>query len=114
MSGKKLILEVRFDNQMTQGTSSRARHSEMAVMKTGGAGFDIVKYDGRGDYFLWERQVKGKLKASGLGKSLKPKPFIFHDEDWKDLQEQAIWSCQIGHYGCCFVTSSAAFVLPDW
>ncbi|KAG6551051.1 hypothetical protein Mapa_007284 [Marchantia paleacea] len=81
MSGKKSSLEVLFDDQTTQGTSSEARQSEMAVMKTRRAGFDIVKYDGRGDYLLWERQIKGKLKASDLGKSLRPKPSTFNDED---------------------------------
>ena len=45
----------------------------MGPLKTGGQKFDIVKYDGRTDYLLWERQVKGALCTSGLGKMLKPK-----------------------------------------
>ena len=52
--------------------------------------FDIAKFDGRGDYVLWERQVKGALKASGLGKVLRPKPEKMNDEDWRDIQEQAV------------------------
>ncbi|KAG6553551.1 hypothetical protein Mapa_004464 [Marchantia paleacea] len=81
MSEKKSSLEVPSDNRATQGISLKSRRSEMAVMKTEGARFDIVKYDERDDYLLWESQVKCKLKASGLGKSLRPKPSTFDDED---------------------------------
>ncbi|KAG6545851.1 hypothetical protein Mapa_012812 [Marchantia paleacea] len=63
MSGKKSSLEVTSDNRTTQGTSSTPGRSEMAIMKTRAAGFDIVKYDGRGDYLLWESQVKRQVKV---------------------------------------------------
>lgn len=63
---------------------------KMSNVKFGGMKFDIAKYDGRGDYVLWERQVKSALKASGLGKVLRPKPERGSDEDWMDLQEQAV------------------------
>lgn len=62
----------------------------MGSVKLGGTKFDIEKYDGRSDYLLWERQVQGALKATGLGKVLRSKPATTTDEDWKALQEQAV------------------------
>ena len=46
----------------------------MGSIKTGGPRFEVGRYDGRSDYLLWERQVKGVLSAIGLGRLLKPKP----------------------------------------
>ncbi|WP_217591460.1 hypothetical protein, partial [Burkholderia sp. GbtcB21] len=34
--------------------------------------------------------MKGALKAAGLGKVLRPKPGTINNDDWKDLQEQAV------------------------
>jgi hypothetical protein len=62
----------------------------MSYVKVGGYKFDIEKFDGRSDYVLWERQVKGVLKASGLGKVLRPKPEKINEEDWRDIQEQVV------------------------
>ncbi|OAE22275.1 hypothetical protein AXG93_3491s1160 [Marchantia polymorpha subsp. ruderalis] len=54
--------------------------------------FEIAKYDGRMDYLLWERQVKGMMKAIGSGKLLKTKPEDVPGEDWNDMQEMALMS----------------------
>ena len=63
---------------------------KMGSIKAGGHKFEVAKYDGRSDYLLWERQVKGVLKATGLGKLLKSKPSDASDDEWKDLQEVAV------------------------
>ena len=59
-------------------------------MKTGGSKFEVGRYDGRSDYLLWERQVKGVLRAMGLGRLLKSKPDNVVEDDWKDAQEQVV------------------------
>ena len=51
---------------------------------------ELAKYDGRTDYLLWERQMKGVLRASGLGKILTHLPNAVNEEDWKEMQEMAI------------------------
>ena len=43
----------------------RSSRREMAS-KFGGVKFEVEKYDGRSDYLLWEKQVKGVLRAMGL------------------------------------------------
>src|SRR5450759_4785523 len=67
-----------------------AKSFDMGTVKTGGHKFEVAKYDGRSDYLLWERQVKWVLKATGLGRLLKPKPSTVTEEDWKDMQEMAV------------------------
>ena len=62
----------------------------MGPLKTGGQRFEIAKYDGRTDYLLWERQVKGALQASGLGRMLKPKPEMVEADEWIEMQEIAV------------------------
>ena len=62
----------------------------MGTMKVGGTKFEIAKYDGRTDYLLWERQVKGMLKATGFGRLLKTKPEEVSGEEWNDMQEMAV------------------------
>lgn len=39
---------------------------KMGTLKLGGPKFEVMKYDGRMDYVLWERQVKGVLCVSLL------------------------------------------------
>jgi hypothetical protein len=48
----------------------------MSSVKVGGYKFDIPKFD-----ILWKRHVKGALKASDLGKVLRPKPEKINEED---------------------------------
>jgi hypothetical protein len=59
-------------------------------LKSGRNKFEVAKYDGRSDYLLWECQVKGVLKATGLGRLLKPKPNEMTEEDWENQQEMAV------------------------
>ena len=63
---------------------------KMGTIKLGGPKFEVTKYDGRTDYLLWERQVKGVLRATGLGKLLKDQPSDVDIDDWQDMQEQAV------------------------
>ena len=62
----------------------------MKSVKTEGPKFEVGKYDGRSDYLLWERQVKGVFCAMGLGRVLKSKPDNVVEDDWKDAQKQAM------------------------
>ena len=63
---------------------------KMGTIKAGGHKIEVAKYDGCSDYLLWERQVKGVLKATGLGKLLRPKPSEVTDDEWSDMQEMAV------------------------
>ena len=62
----------------------------MGTLRTGGQTYELTKYDGRTNYLLWERQVKGVLRASGLGRVLTPQASAVNEEDWKEMQEMAI------------------------
>src|SRR5450759_2560587 len=95
-----------------------AKSFDMGTVKTGGHKFEVAKYDGRSDYLLWERQVKVVLKATGLGRLLKPKPSTVTEEDWKDMQEMAVNTVmlylqphvikQVEEHVCLLYTSEAA------
>ncbi|OAE27897.1 hypothetical protein AXG93_2334s1210 [Marchantia polymorpha subsp. ruderalis] len=74
----------------TDGTSS-FRRIEMASKQVAGIGYNILPLDGRSDYLLWEKQVKGKLRSMGLANVLKDKLMHVTDIDWKDSQEQAVY-----------------------
>ena len=62
----------------------------MGTLWTGGVLIKLTKYDERIDYLLWERQMKGVLRASRLGGILTPLPNAVNEEDWKEMQEMAI------------------------
>ena len=89
----------------------------MGTIKAGGHKFEVAKYDGWSDYLLWERQVKGMLKETGLGKLLKPKPSIIDDDEWKDGQEVVVNTVmlyihphmikQVGEYPTCIALFDA-------
>ncbi|OAE34723.1 hypothetical protein AXG93_700s1050 [Marchantia polymorpha subsp. ruderalis] len=64
----------------------------MALSKVGGPRFEVERFDGRNDYLLWERQIKNVIKAMDLKKVLKPKPLNVNDEDWNEIQDQALMS----------------------
>jgi hypothetical protein len=53
----------------------------MRAVKVGGTKFDIPKYNGRNNYLLWDRQMKGALHAYGVAKVLKPRPEGVMEED---------------------------------
>ena len=61
--------------------------------KFGGIKFEVEKYDGRTDYLLWEKQVKGVLRAMGLDHLLSTREEYDGEEEFpakKWRQEQVI------------------------
>ena len=49
--------------------------------------FDVVKFDGSGNFGLWQRRVKDLLVQQGMMKALYEKqPEGMNDMDWKDLE----------------------------
>ena len=56
---------------------------------SGGAKFEVEKFDGHGNFGLWQTRVKDLLAQQGLLKTLESrKPAKMKDEDWVDLQER--------------------------
>ena len=52
--------------------------------------FDVVKFDGSGNFGLWQRRVKDLLVQQGMMKALYGKqPKGIDDMDWKDLEAKA-------------------------
>ncbi|CAA0840108.1 Unknown protein, partial [Striga hermonthica] len=64
---------------------------------TGGSKFEVSKFDGHGNFRLWQTRVKDLLAQQGIQKGLRAeKPKGMDDDDWQDLQEQVagtIWLC---------------------
>ena len=57
---------------------------------SGGAKFEIVKFNGHGNFGLWQTRVKDLLAQQGILKALRSeKPASMEDEDWEDLKERA-------------------------
>ena len=51
------------------------------------AKFDVVKFDGSGNFSLWHRRVKDLLVQQSMMKALYEKqPKGMDDMDWKDLE----------------------------
>jgi len=56
------------------------------MVVSGGAKFEVVKFDGHGNFGLWQTRVKDLLAQQRLLKTLKSqKPAKMEDEDWVDL-----------------------------
>lgn len=54
---------------------SHFRRAESTGRQVGGNfGYNIIPFDGHGDYLLWEKQVKVKLRSMGLTICLGEKP----------------------------------------
>ena len=54
---------------------------------------DIVKFDGTGNFGLWQRRVKDLLVQQGLVKALygkARKPETMTDEEWEELNMKAV------------------------
>lgn len=79
-----------FAPTVSQELSEGSASFTMGTLKLGGPKFEVERFDGRSDYMLWERQVKSVLRAMGLGKIMKDKPSDMTEEDWDDIQEQAV------------------------
>ncbi|KAL0293416.1 UNVERIFIED_CONTAM: Retrovirus-related Pol polyprotein from transposon TNT 1-94 [Sesamum radiatum] len=59
-------------------------------MAVSGAKFEVVKFDGTGNFELWQTRVKDLLAQQGILKALRPqKPANMDEEDWEELQQRA-------------------------
>lgn len=47
--------------------------------------FDVMKFDGTGNFRLWQQRVKDLLVQQGLVKALKKKPEFMITDDWDEL-----------------------------
>lgn len=52
--------------------------------------FDVMKFDGTGNFGLWQQRVKDLLVQQGLVKALKKKPEAMSSDDWEELQMKAV------------------------
>jgi hypothetical protein len=63
----------------------------MAGIGTSSAKFDLMKFDGSGNFGLWQRRVKDLLVQQGMAKALYgTKPEGMADIDWKELEAKAV------------------------
>jgi hypothetical protein len=63
----------------------------MARIDTSSAKFDVKKFNGFGNFGLWQRRVKDLLVQQGMVKALygtKPEGMV--DIDWKELEAKAV------------------------
>ncbi|KAE8683930.1 hypothetical protein F3Y22_tig00111166pilonHSYRG00365 [Hibiscus syriacus] len=55
-----------------------------------GAKFEVAKFDGQGNFGLWQTRVKDLLAQQGILKALRPtKSTSMEEEDWEKLQQRA-------------------------
>ncbi|KAL0423290.1 UNVERIFIED_CONTAM: hypothetical protein Sradi_0863800 [Sesamum radiatum] len=53
-------------------------------MAMAGAKFEVVKFDGIGNFGLWQTRVKDLLAQQGILKALRPQKLTsMDDEDWE-------------------------------
>src|SRR5437588_2098099 len=56
------------------------------------AKFEIIKFDGTGNFGLWQRRVKDLLVQQGMVKALlEEKPESMEKTEWKELEAKALW-----------------------
>ena len=68
----------------------------MAGIGTSSAKFNMMKFDGSGNFELWQRHVKNLLVQQGMVKALYgSKPEGMADIDWKELEAKAVATIQI-------------------
>ncbi|KAE8686551.1 cytochrome P450 71A9-like [Hibiscus syriacus] len=61
-----------------------------AVPAMSGAKFEVAKFDGQGNFGLWQTRVKDLLAQQGILKALRStKPASMDEEDWEELQQRA-------------------------
>jgi len=93
--GSVLIL-VRSPRYFPLGFSQQVVSERVEMAMSRGAKFEVVKFDGHGNFGLWQTRVKDMLAQQGLLKTLKSqKPAKMEDEDWVDLQERAAGTIQL-------------------
>ncbi|KAE8732732.1 hypothetical protein F3Y22_tig00001750pilonHSYRG00022 [Hibiscus syriacus] len=83
---------------LSKATESRAslvgaildQFSRFSGHKMSGAKFEVAKFDGQGNFGLWQTRVKDLLAQQGILKALRPtKPASMDEEDWEELQQRA-------------------------
>ena len=53
--------------------------------------FDVPRFDGNGNFRLWQRRVKDLLTQQGMKKALlEPKPEAMSQGDWEEMHDQAV------------------------
>ncbi|KAL0355728.1 UNVERIFIED_CONTAM: hypothetical protein Sradi_4019700, partial [Sesamum radiatum] len=58
--------------------------------------FEVVKFDGTGNFGLWQTRVKDMLAQQGILKALRPqKSASMDDEVWEELQQRAIGTIRL-------------------
>ncbi|KAE8707081.1 hypothetical protein F3Y22_tig00110387pilonHSYRG00804 [Hibiscus syriacus] len=61
-----------------------------------GAKFEVTKFDGQGNFGLWQTRVKDLLAQQGILKALRPtKPASMDEEDWEELQQRAVGTIRL-------------------
>ena len=60
------------------------------------AKFDVVKFDGSGNFGLWQMRVKDMLVQQGMVKALYEKqPEGMNNMDWKDLEAKVVTTIRL-------------------
>ncbi|CAA3016498.1 retrotransposon, Ty1-copia subclass [Olea europaea subsp. europaea] len=60
------------------------------------AKFDVTKFDGSGNFELWQRRVKELLEQQGMMKALsRKKPEGTLDADWEELEARAVGTIRL-------------------
>ncbi|GMI70741.1 hypothetical protein HRI_000743400 [Hibiscus trionum] len=66
-------------------------------MAMSGAKFEVVKFNGEGNFGLWQTRVKDLLAQQRILKAVRStKPVSMEDDDWEELQQRVtgtIWLC---------------------
>ncbi|KAL0400149.1 UNVERIFIED_CONTAM: hypothetical protein Sradi_2358200 [Sesamum radiatum] len=74
-----------------------------------GAKFKVVKFDGTGNFGLWQTRVKDLLAQQGILKALRPqKPASMDDEDPQELQQ-----CVVGTIRLCLADEIIYHIITD-
>ncbi|KAL0363820.1 UNVERIFIED_CONTAM: Retrovirus-related Pol polyprotein from transposon TNT 1-94 [Sesamum angustifolium] len=89
-------------------------------MAMAGAKFEVVKFDGTGNFGLWQTRVKDLLAQQGILKVLWPqKPASMDDEDLEELQQRgrnhtsAIWTEDAGGFRFCAARERFNQIITD-
>ncbi|KAL4324111.1 hypothetical protein GQ457_11G021170 [Hibiscus cannabinus] len=65
-------------------------------MNTSGSKFKVTKFNGEGNFGLWQTRVKDLLEKQEILKALRfEKPTSMDDEDWEELQQLATGTIRI-------------------
>ncbi|GMJ14824.1 hypothetical protein HRI_005151600 [Hibiscus trionum] len=65
-------------------------------MAMSSAKFKVVKFNGEGNFGLWQTRVKDLLAQQGILKVLRStKPTLMEEDDWEQLQQRATGTIQL-------------------